>query len=329
MSLLELTDLHACFDTPEGKVRAVDGVTLRVAAGESVGIVGESGSGKTALGLSIPGLLPRPGRIESGSVRFRDEELLEKSERELRRLRGDRIAMVFQDAMTSLNPFLRVGEQVGEPLVVHGHATRRESLPRAVELLERVGIPDAAQRAVQFPHQFSGGMRQRALIAMAVACRPDLIIADEPTTALDVTLQAQILELLRERQEEDGAAILLITHDLAVVSETCHRVVVLYGGRIVEEGPTREVFAQPTHPYTRALLDSVPSLEAPPRSRLATIPGQTPDLKDAAASCRFAPRCEFAIERCGSEAPRLEPVREHGGKRACFVDVGTLRGGTR
>ena len=305
--LLEVKDLRTQFVTDDGLVRAVDGVSFGVAKGEIVGLVGESGCGKSVTNLSVLGLLPKPqGRIAGGSVRFEERELVGLPERALREIRGNRIAMIFQDPMTSLNPYLRVEEQLAEVGQLHLGLSRSEAVARAVELLDRVGIPDPEQRIRSYPHEFSGGMRQRAMIAMALLCDPDLLIADEPTTALDVTIQAQILELLKGLRDERGMAIILITHDLGVVAGMCDRVIVMYAGRIVEEGPTKDIYADPTHPYTRALLESVPRLDEAGHSRLQSIEGLPPRLdRGPFHACTFAPRCALANERCVAGEPPL------------------------
>ena len=308
--LLRLEDLRAEFRTDGGTVTAVDGVSFELAAGETLALVGESGSGKTATARSILRLLPEPaGRVAGGRAWFRGRDLLALEAREMRRVRGREIAMVFQEPMTSLNPVLTCGEQVAETLRAHERLGRAAARARAVELLREVGIPAPEQRAGEYPHQLSGGMRQRVMIAIALACRPALLIADEPTTALDVTIQAQILELMRELHRETGAAIILITHDLGVVAEMAQRVVVMYAGRKVEEAPIEELFASPRHPYTRGLLGSMPHLGDSVNEtgkRLVEIPGMVPSLKDPAPGCLFAPRCPNAGERCMREAPPLE-----------------------
>jgi oligopeptide/dipeptide ABC transporter ATP-binding protein len=318
--LLEVRDLRAEFRTDEGVVRAVDGVSFRVERGEIVGLVGESGCGKSVTSLAVLGLLPKPeGRVVGGAVRFQGRDLGALPESELRRVRGNRVAMVFQDPMTSLNPYLTVGEQIAEVGEVHRGLSRREAHRRAVALLERVGIPDPAARARSHPHELSGGMRQRAMIAMALLCDPDLLIADEPTTALDVTIQAQILDLLCELRRERSMAIVLITHDLGVIAGTCDRVLVMYAGRIVESAPAGALFRDPSHPYTRALLRSLPRIGGPPRRRLESIEGLPPRL-DAGpfSACRFAPRCAFARDVCREGEPPLVETAP-GRARRCVV----------
>ncbi len=306
--LLEVKDLRAEFPLKDGTVRAVDGVSFHVDRGETLGVVGESGSGKTVTALSIIRLLPRPGRIVGGQVVFLGRDLTRLSETEMQELRGEEIAMIFQDPMTSLNPVFRAGWQVGEPLRLHKGADMKRSLAEAVAMFRRVGIPEAEKRARQYPHEFSGGMRQRAMIAMGLTTNPALLIADEPTTALDVTIQAQILDLLRHVNREFGTATILITHNLGVVAGMCDRVIVMYAGRIVEQGATDEVFARPRHPYTWALLRSIPRLDAEEHEPLRAIEGMPPDLTAPPAGCKFHPRCPFRIERCVVEEPTLETV---------------------
>jgi oligopeptide/dipeptide ABC transporter ATP-binding protein len=322
--LLEIEDLSTRFPTEAGhEVRAVDGVSLRVARGEIVGLVGESGSGKSVLSFSVLGLVPKPGRIAGGRIRLEGVDLTALPERALRALRGNRVAMIFQDPMTSLNPYLRLEEQLGEVAQLHLGLGRAAARERSVEMLARVGLPDPAARVRAWPHQLSGGMRQRAMVAMALLCDPALLLADEPTTALDVTIQAQILALLRGLRDERGMSVLLITHDLGVVAGTCERTYVMYAGRILEEGPTRALFARPEHPYTRALLASVPrvGLAGGGAARLASIPGLPPRL-DAGPfrACRFEPRCAFAREVCRAAEPTLERGGPHGERaRRCAV----------
>jgi peptide/nickel transport system ATP-binding protein len=303
--LLEVSDLHVTYTTDAGPVQAVAGLDLRVGAGEVVGLVGESGCGKSATALSIMALLPRNvGRVTGGSIALNGVDLVRERESALRRVRGRDVAMVFQDPMTSLNPAYTVGDQLGEPLRTHLGMSRDEAARRARELLDEVGIPQAARVAGDYPHQLSGGMRQRVVIAMAMACRPKLLIADEATTALDVTIQAQILDLLRELQQESGMGLLLISHDLGVVATTCDRVAVMYAGRMVEEAGVAKLFAQPSHPYTRGLLDSIPRLDDE-RARLASIPGQVPAPGQTPAGCRFSSRCSHVADRCREREPEL------------------------
>jgi oligopeptide transport system ATP-binding protein len=314
--LLEVTDLRTWFHTRGGVYRAVDGVSFAVERGETLGIVGESGSGKSVTCYSLMGLVPQPpGRIESGRAVFDGTDLLRCPPAEARAIRGKRIAMIFQDPMTSLNPYLRISEQLIEPLLIHERISRTDALARGRAMLEAVGIPDPSRRLDQYPHEFSGGMRQRVMIAMALITRPELLIADEPTTALDVTVQAQILELIRRLQREMGMAVIFITHDLAVVSGLCDRVQVMYAGRIVERADTRTLFRAPRHPYTRALQRSIPALQ-PKGGPLHTIPGLPPDLSAPLAGCPFAARCEAAVEACRTDRVDLREVAA-GHESAC------------
>jgi oligopeptide/dipeptide ABC transporter ATP-binding protein len=305
--LLEVRDLRTWFDTPDGVARAVDGVDFRLQAGETLAIVGESGSGKSVTALSLLGLVPSPPAriLEGSSVRYRGEELVGAPARRLRSVRGGEIAMVFQEPMTSLNPVLRIGEQVREAVREHRDLNRAAAREETVRLLERVGIPDPARRRRAYPSQLSGGQRQRVMIAMALAGRPSILVADEPTTALDVTVQARILDLLASIQEEFGMAVLLITHDLGVVAEVADRVVVLYGGRVVERAPVGRLFAAPAHPYTEGLLAAVPDLDRPDRP-LRPIAGTVPRATDWPDGCRFRPRCPHAWDRCREEPPLLD-----------------------
>ena len=307
--LLEVEGLKTHFFTRDGVVRAVDGVSFTIQPGETLALVGESGCGKSVTSLSILGLIASPpGRTVAGTIRFNGRDLLGLSEREMRDVRGNEISMIFQEPMTSLNPVLTVGGQIAEALVLHRGLTRTEATARAIEMLRLVNIPEAARRAAEYPHQMSGGMRQRVMIAMALACDPKLLIADEPTTALDVTIQAQILDLMRALKAKTGAAIMLITHDLGVVAEMAQRVVVMYAGRKVEEAPVRDLFARPRHPYTRGLMKSIPRLGTAKAARqpLAEIPGMVPSLREAIPGCPFAMRCAHAVERCRVEMPLLE-----------------------
>jgi oligopeptide/dipeptide ABC transporter ATP-binding protein len=299
--LLRVEHLTTVFDTARGAVAAVDDVTFEIGAGETLGLVGESGSGKSVTALSIMRLVERPGRIAGGRLLFKDRDLMRLDERDMQRVRGAEIALVFQEPMTALNPVFTIGDQIGETLLVHGLATRREARRRAVELLEAVRIPDAAARASDYPHQLSGGMRQRVMIAIALACKPSLVIADEPTTALDVTIQAQILDLLREMRSAFGLAILLITHDLGIVAEMADRVAVMYAGRIVETGPVRDILRSPKHPYTRGLLASIPS--GTRGQRLTAIEGTVPLLGHLPSGCAFHPRCPDKFDPCTVSPP--------------------------
>jgi peptide/nickel transport system ATP-binding protein len=310
--ILTVDGLRTHFFTEDGITRAVDGVTFAVDPGETLGIVGESGCGKSVTALSILGLLPpKIGRIVDGSVRFEGRELVGLDEAAMREIRGNRIAMIFQEPMTSLNPVHTIGDQIAEAVQIHQGMNKADATKRAADMLRLVRIPDADRRVKDYPHQFSGGMRQRAMIAMALACNPKLLIADEPTTALDVTIQAQILKLMIELKSKFGAAIMLITHDLGVVAETCQRVIVMYAGRKVEEAGVFELFDRPAHPYTRGLMASIPRRNARTarKKRLYEIPGMVPNLREPIAGCAFAPRCAFARDRCHSEAP---PIREVG-----------------
>ena len=305
-NLLEVKDLATHFFTQDGVVKAVDGISYTLAEGEVLGVVGESGCGKSVHALSIMRLVANPpGRIVAGEILFEGENLLNMDDSEMRHIRGNRIAMVFQEPMTSLNPVLTIGRQLTETLELHQKMARREARTRAAELLQTVGIPDSESRLSDYPHQFSGGMRQRVMIAMALSCNPRLIIADEPTTALDVTIQAQILELMRDLAEEFGTAMVIITHNLGVVARYAHRVVVMYAGKIVETGTAHDIYGNPRHPYTMALLNSVPRLDATERVRLDAIEGLPPDLVDLPQGCSFAPRCKYAYERCTQETPVL------------------------
>ena len=310
MDALEVRDLNTCFDTRDGVVRAVDGVSFGLARGEMLGMVGESGCGKSITALSVMGLIPvPPGRIAGGSIRLNGRELVGLKEREMRGIRGNEISMIFQEPMTSLNPVMRIGRQIAEPLMLHQGLTRGEARERAIRMLDRVHIPEARRRIDDYPHQLSGGMRQRVMIAIALACRPAVLIADEPTTALDVTIQAQILRLMAELQRELGTAVLLITHDLGVIAESVRRVVVMYAGRKVEEAPVDALFRRPRHPYTIGLLGSVPRVDRAVdagNQRLAEIPGMVPSPIETIVGCRFAPRCTLASAQCRSADPPLE-----------------------
>jgi peptide/nickel transport system ATP-binding protein len=311
--LLELDDLKVYFASRDGIFRAVDGVSFTLEPGETLGIVGESGCGKSVTALSVLRLIPSPPSVVAGgAIRYRGADLLQASEKRMRDLRGNEISMIFQDPMTSLNPVLSIGEQIAETVVLHQKLGRRAAWDRAVEMLERVNIPAPARRAKEYPHQFSGGMRQRAMIALALACNPNVLIADEPSTALDVTIQAQIIDLMQKLKEEFGTAIIMITHDLGVVAETCARVLVMYAGRKVEEAPVAELFREPLHPYTQGLLASIPRLDllGGARKRLAEIPGMVPSQSGRWAGCSFAPRCPKATDRCRESAPGLEPAGE-------------------
>ena len=319
-SVLEVRGLKTYFYTSQGVVKAVDGVSYSVSEGETVALVGESGCGKTVSALSVMRLVAAPaGRIVDGQILFKGQDLLKLDEESMRRHRGREIAMVFQEPMTSLNPVLSIGRQLTEGLEIHLGMTARQALRRSVELLAMVGIPDSERRLAQYPHQFSGGMRQRMMIAMALSCGPSLIMADEPTTALDVTIQAQILELIKDLSRRLGVALVIITHNLGVVARYADRVNVMYAGKIIEQGTAREVYADPRHPYTLGLLRSVPRLDEPRKAKLDPIDGQPPDLTRLPAGCAFAPRCVYKIDRCTREVPSLAPVGAPGHLSACWV----------
>ena len=319
-ALLEVKGLRTEFRTPDGVVRAVNGISYALDAGETLGIVGESGCGKSVSALSIMRLVPRPpGQIVAGEVSFDGQNLLALSASEMRKIRGRQIAMIFQDPMTSLNPVLTIDQQISEAIVLHLGLTAARARARAIELLDLVGIPDPGRRVDDYPHQFSGGMRQRVMIAMALSCNPRLLIADEPTTALDVTIQAQIVDLVSRLQRELGMAMIWITHDLGVVARIADRVVVMYAGRVAEEGTVDEIFDNPRHPYTLGLLGSVPRLDEVRRERLRPIEGMPPDLTREIRSCPFAPRCDYAIARCTEEEPPLVEVGIPTHRSACWV----------
>ncbi|MGQ9549895.1 MAG: ABC transporter ATP-binding protein [Roseiflexus sp.] len=320
--LLVVKNLETQFKTQDGIVRAVNNVSFHVDRGETLGIVGESGSGKSVTSLSIMRLIPNPpGKIVGGQIIFDGDNLLDYTEEEMRHIRGNRIAMIFQDPMTSLNPVLTIGRQITESLELHMKLTPKEARNRAIELLQMVGIPGAAWRLDDYPHQFSGGMRQRVMIAMALSCNPELLIADEPTTALDVTIQAQILELIQRLQHELGTAVIIITHDLGVVAGMADRVIVMYAGRVVEEGPTEEIFARPRMPYTIGLLRSIPRLDEAEGRTLTPIRGLPPDLINLPQICPFSPRCDYFMP--GACDQRVPPLREvvPGHKAACLFDI--------
>jgi len=319
--LLEVKNLTTHFFTDAGIVKAVDGVSFTVQAGETLAIVGESGSGKSITALSILGLIPNPpGEIIDGEILFEGRDLLELDDDEVREVRGNKIAMIFQEPMTSLNPVLTVGEQVAEPIEVHKNLPKDSAMARCIELLAKVQISDGENRARAYPHQFSGGMRQRVMIAMALSCSPKLIISDEPTTALDVTVQAQVLELLKELTHEQGAAQILITHDLGVVARYANHVNVMYAGRIVESGDAISIYDDPRHPYTIGLMASIPSLDDDVKEKLIPIEGQPPNLAQLPPGCPFRPRCRYAIDKCAEQRPELVEVgAEH--SMACWIDV--------
>ena len=303
MHLLEVKDLRTSFFTPAGEVKAVDGVSFNLDEGKVLGIVGESGSGKSVTSYSIMQILSAPGRIIGGSVKFRGEELVGASEEQLRKIRGNRISMIFQDPMTSLNPVYTIGNQLEEAILLHTQRSKAEAKARAVELLSKVGINEPEKRVKQYPYELSGGMRQRVMIAMALACEPDILIADEPTTALDVTIQAQILELMQELQKEMGMAIIMITHDLGVIADMCDEVIVMYAGRVCERGTAPAIFYHPAHEYTKGLMRSIPSIDDDEKQKLIPIAGTPIDLLALPKGCAFAPRCENALKICVQEHP--------------------------
>jgi oligopeptide/dipeptide ABC transporter ATP-binding protein len=316
--ILQIKDLSTSFFTDDGEVKAVRGVSFDLEPGETLGIVGESGCGKSVTAMSILGLVSRPGRIVGGQILFNGRDLIKLDPDELRQIRGRDIAMIFQDPLSSMNPVLRVGFQIDEAMKAHDKIQQEEISTRTIDLLKMVRVPDAPRRVRDYPHQFSGGMRQRAMIAMGLSNNPQVLIADEPTTALDVTVQAQILELLRDLNKDTGASIILITHNLGVVAGLCKRVVVMYAGEIVEEGPTEKIFENPQHPYTWSLLRSIPRIDADRHERLRSIEGLPPDLIAPPRGCEFNPRCPFRIEKCFEVDPDLEPVGD-GQRAACWV----------
>jgi oligopeptide transport system ATP-binding protein len=319
--LLHVEDLHVHFRTDDGVVRAVNGVSFDLAAGETLGIVGESGSGKTVTNLALLGLIPQPpGVVERGRALYRGRDLLQLSNADLAKIRGKQIAMIFQDPMTALNPFLTVGDQISEVTRLHLKHAPAQARKHAIEMLAKVGIPAPDRRIDDYPHQFSGGMRQRVMIAMALACQPEVLIADEPTTALDVTIQAQMLELIKELQQSQGTAVILITHALGVVASVCDRVIVMYAGQIAEEAAVESLFARPQHPYTLGLMQSIPRWDAPTGEPLVAIAGQPPDMLHPPPGCPFHPRCSFVLDQCPREMPPLETA-VHGGRKACWASV--------
>jgi oligopeptide transport system ATP-binding protein len=322
--LLQVKNLRTHFHTRDGVVKAVDGISFDLYEGEALGIVGESGSGKSVSALSIMRLIPRPpGVITADGIFFEGRNLMDLDDEGMRKVRGAKIAMIFQDPMTSLNPVLTISRQIGEALELHLGMTSQQARKRSIELLQMVGIPLAKERVDDYPHQFSGGMRQRVMIAMALSCNPRLLIADEPTTALDVTIQAQIIDLVKRLRRETGAAVMWITHDLGIVAGLCDRVNVMYAGRIVETAPVREIYYRPSHGYTLGLLRSVPRLDEERKTRLIPIDGVPPDLIDLPPLCPFLPRCRFAEDVCQREAPPLREVAP-GHSTACWVDVGSI-----
>ncbi len=324
-ALLEVKNLKTRFFTQDGVVHAVNGISLYLNEGETLGLVGESGCGKSVSMLSVLRLIPQPpGKIVGGEVWFEGKDLLKISEDEIRKIRGNKIAMIFQDPMTSLNPVLTIGQQLGEPLMLHMGMSKKEAREESIRLLKVVGIPEPEKRIDDYPHQFSGGMRQRVMIAMALACNPRILIADEPTTALDVTIQAQIIDLVKKLRDEIGMAIIWITHDLGIIAGLAQRVNVMYAGFIIEAAPVKKLYGDPRHPYTMGLLGSVPRLDAPVKEKLTPIEGLPPDLIELPPGCPFAPRCEYVIDRCLEENPPLEYVdTDH--SVACWVDVKTRK----
>ena len=323
--ILDVQGLETTFKTPDGVVHAVNGVSFGLAEGETLGVVGESGCGKSVTMLSVLGLIQSPpGKIEAGKAVFSGQDLIRMSNEEIRHVRGAQISMIFQDPMTSLNPVLTIGRQLEEPLILHIGMTKKQARDRAAELLSMVGIPNAKDRLSDYPHQYSGGMRQRVMIAMALSCSPQILIADEPTTALDVTIQAQIMELVKRLRDELGMAIIWITHDLGVVAGMAQRVLVMYGGLIIEEAPVRELYANPEHPYTIGLLGSLPRVDEKERTKLYSIEGQPPVLYQKPNACPFAPRCKWVMEHCWNENPPLMDVGpDH--RTACWADTKTGR----
>ena len=320
--LLRVEDLHVHFRTDDGLVRAVNGVSFELAAGETLGIVGESGSGKTVTNLALLGLIPQPpGIIAGGKAFYRGQDLLRLKLAAMSQIRGKKIGMIFQDPMTALNPFLTVGDQLTEVTRLHLKHTPEQARKHAIDMLANVGIPAPDRRIDDYPHQFSGGMRQRVMIAMALSCQPEILIADEPTTALDVTIQAQMLELIKELQQSQGTAVILVTHALGVVASVCSRVIVMYAGKIAEEATVEALFAQPQHPYTLGLLKSAPRWDASAKERLVAIEGQPPDMLHPPSGCEFHPRCPYVLDKCKTEYPPLERAI-HGGRSACWVSSG-------
>ncbi|MFQ6087319.1 MAG: ABC transporter ATP-binding protein [Candidatus Methanofastidiosia archaeon] len=308
VNLIEIRGLKTYFYTEDGVVKAIDGIDLNIKEGETLGLVGESGSGKSVTALSILRLVPNPpGLIVEGEISFKGENLLEMTEKEMREIRGNKISMIFQDPMTSLNPVFTVGDQIAEAIILHQNLSKRDALKKAVEMMELMGIPQAESRSKDYPHQFSGGMRQRVMTALALSCNPNLLIADEPTTALDVTIQAQVLELMNEIKKEFNTAILYITHDLGLIAETCDDVAVMYAGRIAEYGDVESIFLNQKNPYTKALLESIPRLDQE-RARLRVIRGNVPNLIFPPSGCRFHPRCDYATEICEKEIPVLRSM---------------------
>lgn len=316
-SILEIDGLNTSFFTDDGEVPAVSNVNFSINKGEVLGVVGESGCGKSVTSLSVMDLVPDPGKVTGGHIRFKDEELTRASERRMRQIRGNEIAMIFQEPMTSLNPVFTIGNQLVEGIRLHKKISKREASAQAVQIMKKVGLPRAEQLMKEYPHQLSGGMRQRVMIAMAMACEPELLIADEPTTALDVTIQAQILDLMKRLNQDSDTSIMLITHDLGVVADVCDRIVVMYAGQVVEEGDVRTIFNHPQHPYTEGLIQSVPNMKEK-QTRLHSIPGNVPKPGTLTKGCLFAPRCPYAFDRCTQEDPELFETADNHDVR-CFL----------
>lgn len=316
-SILDVQGLKTSFFTDDGEVPAVDNMNFYINPGEILGVVGESGCGKSVTSLSVMDLVPNPGKVKEGSIRFKDEELTKASKKRMRQIRGNEIAMIFQEPMTSLNPVFTIGNQMIEGIRIHKRVSKKEATKIAVNMLKKVGLPRAEQLIGEYPHQLSGGMRQRVMIAMAMACEPELLIADEPTTALDVTIQAQILDLMKRLNEDMNTSILLITHDLGVVADICTRIVVMYAGKVVEEGSVRDIFNDPQHPYTEGLIKSVPDMRSK-KNRLYSIPGNVPKPGTVTHGCKFAPRCPYVFDRCTEENPELIDTEE-GHRVRCFL----------
>jgi len=317
MNLLEVKNINVKFNTPDGIVQAINNISFNLKGGESLAIVGESGSGKTQLAFSIMGLIAKNGTA-SGSVKFQSKEILNLNEAELNKIRSNNISMIFQDPMTSLNPYMRISDQLNEVIIHHKGTSKKEALKESIQMLDAVKIPDAKNRIHMFPHEFSGGMRQRVMIAMSLLCKPDLIIADEPTTALDVTVQAQIIKLFAEIQQELHTTFILITHNMGIVAGMCDQTLVMYGGRIMEYGKTENIFLKPSHPYTKGLLEAMPRIDVE-TNVLKTIPGNPPNMMNLPQGCPFSNRCEYKIYSCSSTMPKLESTTSDKHKRACFV----------
>ena len=326
--LLEIKDLKTAFDTAQGRIKAVDGVSLKINSGETLGIVGESGCGKTMLAVSIMRLIPANGRIINGEILFSGRDLLKISAEEMRAMRGSEISIIFQEPMTSLNPVCRVGEQIAEAIRLHQHLPAKKAMELSIEQLREVGISDPERRAQDYPHQLSGGMRQRVMVAMAMSCHPKLLLADEPTTALDVTIQAQILDLISDLKEKNSMAVILITHDLGIIAQTAENVAVMYAGKIVENSAVEEIFANPLHPYTKGLIDSIPAGcgngDNDRQKHLKTIPGSVPSLYNLAAGCRFQERCSLAYSQCVQLEPKLMEIKS-GHFVACWIAQQTTK----